>query len=131
MTQLRQQEKRFDELNVKVKVVSFDANFLAIAYIENTNLKWPLLLDTQLELYKAYGMERATWRQIYGVASILKYLKLIFSGQLPGKPGKDYRQLGGNVLIDLQGIVRMHYVSISPHDRPDIDEIFRIIQSAD
>ena len=50
---------------------------MARRYIEQTGLKWPLLLDDQRVLYRAYQMERADWWSIYGPASIWHYLKLI------------------------------------------------------
>lgn len=111
------------ELGVRVKVVTFDANFLALAYLKETNLPWPLLMDTEQQLYRGYGMTRGSWWSIYGLPSVVKYLKLMSSGRSPGKPGKDWRQLGGDVLIDPHGIVRILHLSRGPHDRPSIDSL--------
>ena len=83
-----------------------------------------MLLDPNRELYKAYGMGRGNWWAIYNPFSILKYLYLIARGRRPGRPGKDWRQLGGDVLIDPTGIVRLHHLSKDPHDRPTASEIF-------
>lgn len=98
---------------------------MAKAYAETTQLSWPMLLDADRTLYEAYGMARGTWWAIYNPLSIMKYLGLIFRGRRPGRPGKDWRQLGGNVLIDPQGIVRLHHISKTPHDRPTPDDIYR------
>ena len=127
---MRLQEETFDELNVKIKVVTFDADFMALAYIKATNLPWPLLQDSEQELYNAYGMTRGTWWDIYNPVSIWNYLKLIFAGRRPGKPGKDWRQLGGDVLIDPQGMIRLHYVSADPHDRPEVGSIIELVRPA-
>lgn len=129
MTQLRQRESELTAEDIRVKVVSFDGDIMADAYRSQTNLEWPLLRDVDRSLYQAYGFTRGSWWDIYGPQSIWKYLKLIFSGRRPGKPGKDWRQLGGDVLIDSAGIVRLHFVSENPHDRPSVDEILEVAKS--
>ncbi len=101
---------------------------MAKAYVESLEMNWPLLLDPQQILYGAYSMVRGSWWDIYGLPSIANYLKLIFRGRLPGKPGKDWRQLGGDILIDPNGIVRLHYVSSGPHDRPSIETILAAVE---
>ena len=100
-------------------------------YAQEMDLAWPLLLDENLELYKAYGFERATLTKLLGPITTLKYVWLMLSGHGPGKPGKDIRQMGGNVLIDPEGIVRMHHQSVTPHDRPSVQEILAAQQRGD
>ena len=90
-------------------------------------IEWPLLRDADMQLYRRYGMHRGHWWDLFGPGSIWKYLKLIFSGHRPGQPGKDWQQLGGDILIDPDGIIRLHYVSETPHDRPDVDQILQQI----
>ena len=120
---MREHQARLSELGVEVAVVTFDAE-MARSYAEQTKLPWPLLVDSDRQLYQAYGMERADWWSIYGPSSIWHYMKLIFGrGRKIEKPGSDYRQLGGDVLIDPAGLVKFHYVSESPHDRPEVQEI--------
>jgi hypothetical protein len=128
---LRQQEERLNELDVQVMVITFDADFMALAYIKETNLPWPLLLDSETLLYHAYGMTRGGWWSIYGLPSIMNYLQLMAKGRKPGKPGKDWRQLGGDVLIDPKGIVRIHHISTGPHDRPTVDLLLAHIEAAE
>jgi hypothetical protein len=127
---LWQQRQKLDQLNVETKVVTFDADFMAKAYVANIKMTWPLLLDPEQTLYDAYGMRRGSWWAIYGLPSIWNYLKLIFRGRLPGKPGKDWRQLGGDVLIDPNGIIRLHHISTGPHDRPSVDSILEQVEKS-
>lgn len=123
MTQLRQYEDEFAAREIAVAIVTFDAEFMARAYVDQTNLQWPLLIDADHATYEAYGMKRASWWTIYRPSSLWNYVKLIFRGRTVHKPGSDYRQLGGDVLIDPAGMVRLHYLSESPHDRPTPEEI--------
>jgi AhpC/TSA antioxidant enzyme len=125
---LRQHEAEFERLDIKVFVITFDVNFLAKAYVQSTGLRWPLLHDADRKLYAAYGMEKLSWWQHYSPVSIAKYLWLTVQGHFPGKPGADWQQLGGDVLIDPAGIVRFLYRSLTPHDRPKVSRILSIIQ---
>jgi alkyl hydroperoxide reductase subunit AhpC len=126
---LRQQEERIRKLDLRISVITFDTDFMALAYIKKVNLPWPLLSDPDQKLYAAYGMVRGNWWSIYGLPSIIKYLSLIARGRFPGKPGKDWRQLGGDILIDPEGIVRVHHISTGPHDRPTVESLLALIES--
>ena len=124
---MREQQDRLQEFGIEVAVVTFDADFMARSYVEQTRLPWPLLIDRERKLYRAYGMEQADWWSIYGPASIWHYIKLIFGrGRRIEKPGSDFRQLGGDVLIDPTRQVSFHYVSESPHDRPSTECILSV-----
>lgn len=102
---------------------------MAKSYVESTNLEWPLLLDDEnQQVYREYGLQRASWWALYNPLSILRYLKLILSGTRPGKPGKDWEQLGGDVLVDPDGIVQLHHVSQNPHDRPEVETILDLVR---
>ena len=124
MSQLRHRQERLDELKIKVKIVTFDNDEMAKAYVEQTKLQWPLLLDPTRELYSAYGMGKGTLWSLSNPIAILRYVWLILRGQNLGKPGSDVFQMGGDILIDPNGIVRMHHASAGPHDRPSPKTIF-------
>ncbi len=128
MSQLRQQEKELHQLDIRVKAISFDSRDMARAYIDETALNWPLLLDPNQELYRHYGLLRGSWWDLYRPASIWKYIKLITGGEQPGKPGRDWNQLGGDVLIDPQLTIRAHHVSQGPHDRPEISSLIALVR---
>lgn len=123
MSQLRQREADLAAAGIRVKIIGFDAGYLAQAYVRQTKLPWPLLVDSERTLYAAYGMLRGSFWRLHGPVAIVKYLWLTLQGYLPGKPGADWSQLGGDVLIDPQGIVRMHHVSLDSHDRPRVQAI--------
>lgn len=108
---------------MQVCVVTFEFGPLAAAYVKETRLEWPLLIDNQRTLYIAYGMERGTWWNIYGPASIWAYVKLLRRGRRLHQPGSDVHQLGGDVLIDPQGVVRLHHIGSGPADRPSISAL--------
>ena len=125
---MRRQDQALRQLNVKVAVVTFEADAMAKAYVKDTNLEWPLLIDSDRSLYRSYQMERANLWSIYTPSSVWHYVKLLFQGHRLRRPGSDTLQLGGDVLIDPNGIVRYHYTSVSPHDRPSPESILAIVE---
>ena len=113
---------------MKIVVVTFEANYLSRTYVEETALKWPLIIDEKRELYKSYGMLSASFWDIWGPKTWIAYLKEIIKGHKLKTSKIDISQRGGDVLIDPSGIVQMHHVGAGPSDRPSIKKIIKIIQ---
>ena len=128
MSQLRQHENELEELDVRVAVVTFQGGFLVNAYVRETELRWPILLDESLELYRSYGMERGRWQDIWGPATWWTYLKLLLRGRRLQTSDADVNQLGGDVLIDPDGVVRLHHVGKGPADRPAVDSLLDVVR---
>jgi len=125
---LRQQEAALDALGVATLVVTFEAGFLARAYAEETHLAWPLLVDETRSLYAAYGMLRGRLWDIWGPANWLTFARILARGGRPRLPTGDVSQLGGDVLIDPEGIVRLHHVGRGPADRPPIASLLAAVR---
>ena len=125
---MRRHESEFDKLGVRVLVVTFEARERAQAYLRETGLQWPLLIDGQRALYSAYGMGRGRWWAIWGPATLWAYLKLIGRGQRPQRPTGDIHQLGGDILVDPMGMVALHHVGKGPADRPAVAALFERIR---
>ena len=114
---------------MSVVIVTFEAEVCAKAYVRETDLRWPLVVDASRDLYSAYEMERGRWWHIFGPAAWWIYAKLLANGRQLRRPTGDVRQLGGDVLIDPSGIVRLHYVGVGPADRPSISLILNVARS--
>jgi len=108
--------------------VAHDDVAMAIGYADETALPWPLLVDERRELYRAYQMGQGKRWAIYGPASIWHYIKLLLRGRRLRPPGPDWLQLGGDVLVDPGGVVRLYFVSKSPHDRPTCESLLSVIR---
>ena len=124
---MQQYEDELDKRDVKVVVVTFEAGFLARAYIEDTGLRWPLLIDTTRELYRAYGMLEAGFWDIWGPGTWWAYFKEFARGRLPKKSEGDISQRGGDVLVDPGGTVQIHHVGRGPGDRPSARSILAAV----
>lgn len=113
---------------VSVAVVTFERPEMAARYAQAVHLPWPMLVDTNRTLYRAYGMPVAPWKRLLGRWDIWKaYLRLVGRGRRVQMPTDDVHQLGGDIVIDPQGIVRLHHVSVDPTDRPDTADVLRLM----
>jgi peroxiredoxin len=128
VSQLRQHKKEWDDLGVAVLVVTFQSGYMERAYVAETKLEWPLLVDESRDLYRTYGMERGTVWNVFGPRSMWAYSNLIVRGRRPKAATGDPLQLGGDVLIDPQGTVRLHHVGSGPADRPSVASILEIVR---
>jgi peroxiredoxin len=127
---LREREAEFGGWRLKVVVVTFAHDYLARSYVEDTGLTWPLLIDSDRRAYCSYGMLEASFWDIWGPKTWLVYGRELLKGRKLEKSEDDIYQRGGDVLIDPDGIVRLHHVGDGPADRPAVDQIFRIVTAA-
>lgn len=127
---MRDHEEEFHRRNVRIVVVTFERDFLARNYVEDTSLTWPLLVDDTRETYRAYGMLSASFLDIWSLKTLLAYLKEILKGGRFRKSTGDLYQRGGDVLIDPEGIVSLHHVGAGPADRPAVTSLLRRIPAA-
>ncbi len=104
-------------------VVTFEVDALARGYAQDTALPWPLVIDRERTLYRAYGMDRAGFWQVWGPRSLWPYVVAASRLRLPKLPSDDVNQRGGDVLIDPSGVVRLHHVGETSVDRPSVERI--------
>ena len=127
---MRQQKRELGRLGVQVAVVTFQGGRFVETYIRETGFGWPILIDDALRLYRAYGMGRGRLWDVLGPSAWWVYVKLMFRGRRPRLPNGRFDQLGGDVLIDPDGIVRLRYVGRGPADRPAPEAILDIVRES-
>jgi len=128
---LRQARAELDRLEIQTLVVTFEGMSEAREYVAETGLEWPLLVDPERSLYRTYGMGRARWRHLWGLATVRAYWREARMGRLPRLPRADTVQQGGDVLIDPEGIVRLHHVGRGPADRPLVERLIAVRRATD
>ncbi len=121
---------RFDEieaLKANIVAISFGTDYWARAWLEERNAPFPLLLDPERKSYRAYGLERSI-RRSWGLNNLRYYLRAVLQGETwPGYRG-DTNQLGGDFIVDGQGIVRLAHPSVDPTDRPSLDRLIAVLR---
>lgn len=125
---MRDQEEEFSRRNVKIVIVTFENDFFARQYVEESDLAWPLLIDGTREAYQNYGMLAASFWDVWGPKTWWVYLKELLKGQKLHQSAGDVYQRAGDVLIDPNGIVRLHHIGEGPADRPSVESILARIK---
>lgn len=82
-----------------------------------------VLLDHDRTAYKAYQLERSRLRS-WHPRVVWIYIKRWFQrGQFYDSHGDDTSQLGGDFIVDKNGILRLVHPSHDPSDRPSVEEL--------
>ena len=115
---------------MRTAVVVFQSEQAAKDYVDEGKLAWPLLIDEGRELYTEFAMSRGSWLEVLGPAAWWIYFKLLARGRRLRPATGDVWQLGGNVLIDPEGFVRLHHVGRGPADRPTVDALLDVVREA-
>ncbi len=84
------------------------------------NLPFPLVCDMKKELYKTFGLGRATYLGFFSPRVLFKFFVKVLSGWLPSLrySKEDLLQLGGDFILMGSGEIKFAYRSDSPVDRP-------------
>lgn len=91
-------------------------------------MTFDVLLDHDRAIYKAYELERSYWRS-RNMKTRWVYLKAWLDGRkAPDSYGDDTSQLGGDFIVDKNGILRLIYPSHDPTDRPPVDDLIAILK---
>ncbi len=130
LAQLRERKDELRALDAQVFVIVFESEPGAASHLEEGGVRWPILRDTERSLYAAYGMGRASWRDVWGPSTWWAYARaLLRGGRLKHSTG-DVHQRGGNVIVDPDGIVRLHHVGRGPADRPSVEALLDVMRQA-
>jgi hypothetical protein len=118
--------RHYDHLRAagaEVLALCFDPPERAERFAREQALPFPLLVDIERSVYRAYGLERgAVWRFLLPRVS-LGYLPLMLAGRRPQRPQADPLQLGGDFVVDPAGLLALVHPSQDPTDRPTVAEL--------
>jgi len=127
VAQLCQHKDELHRLNVQVLVIGFGAVSSARRWLEETCDDFPLLLDPEREIYRLYGLKES-WLRSWNLRTIRLYIRLLASGRKwRGIQGKS-TQLGGDFIVDSDGIIRLAYRSREATDRPAVDDLLDLLR---
>jgi hypothetical protein len=120
------------DLGGEVLVVSFSAPARVAAYVKRYPLPFPVVSDPERQAYRAFGLDRTSWRRLLGPAVLARYLKLMVRGWMPWQKekGADVLQLGGDFVLDAQRRLLYAHPSTVPTDRPAAGELLEVVRAA-
>ncbi len=97
---------------------------------EDVGVPFPMLHGPEYQAYRAFSLQQGTLREVYGLRTAWAYLKLIVRKRRFTRTQTDRLQLGGDFIIDGQGIVRLAYRSRDPADRPPVSRLLDALREA-
>ena len=130
MAQVVPYSAEITSLNTKIVAVSFGTPYWAGAWLKTTGAPFPIWLDPDKQSYPTYGMERSL-KAAYSPKTIWYYIKAVARGEKLQKSQGDTDQLGGNFIVDKNGIVRFAYPSKDPTDRPPVADLLSVLRTLD
>ena len=127
MVQVAAHQQEFEALNTNVVTVSFGMDYWAKMWLQETQSPFPFLIDPGRDAYHAFGLQSSIVRS-WMPQNLWFYAKATLQGREKfGKRG-DPHQLGGDFIVDGQGIVRLAHPSKEPTDRPDVERLLQILR---
>jgi alkyl hydroperoxide reductase subunit AhpC len=115
-------------LNTRVFVISFGTLPAVQQWMSETCTTFTVLLDRERTVYSAYGLERSRLRS-FSLRTLWLYAKNHLRGrQMHSSHGDDTSQLGGDFIVDKNGILRLSYPSHDPVDRPSVDILLKALK---
>ena len=87
-----------------------------------------MLADPGRKAYQAFALKRLSWLNVFSLATLKLYFRLIRQGMKGEDYGKDdIYQSGGDFLLDGEGNVLFAQRSQNPSDRPPAAKLLREI----
>jgi len=127
VAQLCPYDGELKRLGLKVLLVTFSSKGFAHKFREEVCSSFPVLINRERDLYRTYGLESSLLRS-WGWKNLWTYAKRLLSGQEWKGIQGDSTQLGGDFIIDRDGIVQLAYRSRDPTDRLPVEELMEHLQ---
>ena len=129
---MAQKKDRLRQANAAVIVVSFETRE-RVAWLQNRlRLPFVIALDPQRGAYRTFGLRRASFLRTYTHPEVvLFYARARLRRHVPDLHRRqDRRQLGGDFVLDRDGVVVLAHPERGPEDRAPIGEILRAVEDA-
>jgi hypothetical protein len=122
---------RIDEFgHAAVALITFTRQRNLRGFRHRLGLAYPVVTDESRASYRAYGLTRGPWWRIWGLRTLRAYGPLLGSGGRLRRPTEDTLQLGGDFIVDSNGVLVYGYRSARPDDRPPVDELITTVRAA-
>jgi hypothetical protein len=114
----------------EVLIVSFSPPAFLTMYLREQPLPFALVSDPSLRAYRAFGLERTTWRALLRPTVVVRFLRFLGRGWRLKRPrkGEDVLQLGGDFVVDAQRRLVYAHRGSDPTDRPPVADLLRALE---
>ena len=118
----------FERRGIRILVISFAAREQLAEYQKLHQWPFTVLADPERKAYRYFGLARLPWYRVFSPATIRLYARLLLQGRKLENYGRDdYRQSGGDFLVDSAGRTVFAHRSRDPADRPPVNALLTAI----
>jgi peroxiredoxin len=125
--QLHHHQEAFAQLNTRIILIGFDEKKTVRPWLAKWNIAFPLLLDEERQVYRAYEVRRSVLRA-WSPANLWFYGRRLFRGLGLPRIRSDPNQLGADFLVDRQGIIQVAHYGSDPTDRPAVAALLLVLR---
>lgn len=128
MKVIKHQERLAKAGATAIFVAHDDAEVLSRSMLDGVSCPYPVLVDVDRTSYGQWGLRRATFAGVWLDPSVWsQYWRLLRSGERIRALGKDTRQLGGDFIVDPQGMIAYSRPQ-ERDDRPPVGQLLAAIE---
>lgn len=108
-----------------------DPKYLRV-YRNRTGWDLPILIDRERSVYRQFGYGRGSVRRVYGIRALRRYVEIFWQRGVRDyhRSTEDPLQLGGNAVIDPDGVASWIYRGEGPDDRPTVEDLLAAVEQA-
>ena len=129
LAQLEQHHTELREAGLQVVSVGIGEPKHAQRYCTKLAPSTICVLNEDLSAYRAYGFRRTKPSQLLTLDVVMSGAKAVLSGHTQGEATGDTLMIGGNFIIDPNGIIRYAYYSKVAGDHPSFKDILQAAQN--
>jgi len=122
-------EQRLEDAGATAVFVAHDnPEVLRTSMLAGLSCPFPVLVDVDGSSYETWGLNRASFARIWLDPKVWKqYGRLLRSGERIRTMGTDTRQLGGDFIVDPQGVIGYSRPQ-RRDDRPPVGRLLTVIE---
>jgi len=128
VAQLRQEKTSLDQAGIQVVLVGMGTPAEAESFRRQYDVPFPLISDPEKNLYRAYGLKRARFMQLFSPGLLRKGLMAAGEGHLPGMPRGDPMQMPGTFVIDREGRFLLRHFARDAADHLPVASIIKAVR---
>ena len=117
---MRQQYSEIKAKGAEVVAISFEPRDRLFQLTRQLQLPFPVLSDPERDVYFAYSLSRGSLLRIFSPRTIWTYLKHFARQRRYEHAASDWRQIGGDFILDAEGSVLYEFRGQTPSDRPSV-----------
>ena len=117
---MRQQYSEIQAKGTEVVAISFEPRDRLFQLTRQLQLPFPVLSDPERDVYFAYSLIQGSLLKIFSPRTIWTYVKHFARLRRYEHAASDWRQLGGDFVLDADGTVSYEFRGQTPSDRPSV-----------